>query len=222
VDRALFRQGGAREPGLMLSTRMHERVYDLPVVIEGAARVLAARPHGRLVLAGDGSLRPALERLALASLPRDRFQFVGRLSAPELASWLGRAEVYVSASRSDSTSQSLLEAMATGALPVVSDIEGNREWVAEAGVATGSEAEAEAREGAHARGAAWLFETGDTASLAAAIARALADPGRAAAVRERNAAVIAARGEWHANLARIEACFEALAAGRPLPPEEPS
>src|SRR5207247_5005295 len=112
VDRALFRQGGAREPGLMLSTRMHERVYDLPVVIEGAARVLAARPHGRLVLAGDGSLRPALERLALASFPRERFQFVGRLSAPELASWLARAEAYVSASRSDSTSQSLLAALA--------------------------------------------------------------------------------------------------------------
>jgi len=33
--------------------------------------------------------------------------------------------------------------------------------------------------------------------------------------------VIAARGDWHVNLARIEACFEALAHGRPLPTAEP-
>jgi len=35
--------------------------------------------------------------------------------------------------------------------------------------------------------------------------------------RARNASVIAARGDWHVNLARIEACFEALASGRALP-----
>jgi glycosyltransferase involved in cell wall biosynthesis len=38
-------------------------------------------------------------------------------------------EVYVSMSRSDSTSQSLLEAMAAGLLPIVSDIPGNRPWI---------------------------------------------------------------------------------------------
>jgi len=67
---------------------------------------------------------------------------------------------------------------------------------------------------------AWLFPPGDAAAMAAAIERALADPERAAAARARNAAVIAARGDWQTNLAHIEACFAALAAGRPLPQEE--
>jgi glycosyltransferase involved in cell wall biosynthesis len=209
VDRALFRPAASREAGLLLSTRMHEAVYDLETVIEGAARVLAARPETQLVIAGDGSRRAALERLAASRLPRARHRFVGRLGPAEMAGWLARAEVYLSASRSDSTSQSLLEAMAAGALPVVSDIEGNREWVQEG-----------AGEGEPDRGLARFFAPGDPGALADAIGRALADASWAGRARARNAAVIAARGDWHANLARIEACFEALAQGRPLPPAE--
>ena len=215
VDRSLFRPTATRERGLLLSTRMHEDIYDLPTVIEGAARVLAARPHAQLVLAGDGSRRPALERLAASRLPRARHRFVGRLGPAELAGWLARAEVYLSASRSDSTSQSLLEAMAAGALPVVSDIEGNREWVA-----YGEATNAGERRGPV--GLAQLFAPGDAAALAGAIERALDEPAWAERARARNAAVIAARGDWHANLARIEACFEALAHGRPLPPAGPA
>jgi len=207
VDRELFRPAPAREQGLLLSTRMHEDVYDLPAVIEGAARVLAARPEAQLVLAGDGSRREALERLAASRLPRARYRFVGRLGPAELAGWLARAQVYVSASHSDSTSQSLLEAMCAGALPVVSDIEGNREWV--------GEGEPEAT-----LGLARLFPPGDAGALASAIERALGDEAWAQRARARNTAVIAARGDWHVNLARIEACFEALAHGRALPPAE--
>src|SRR5439155_1728807 len=61
VDRSLFRPAAAREPGLLLSTRMHEDVYDLPRVIDAAARVLVARSDAQLVLAGDGSRRLARE-----------------------------------------------------------------------------------------------------------------------------------------------------------------
>ena len=201
VDRALFRPAASRERGLILSTRMHEHVYDLATVIAAAAPVLAARPEATLVLAGDGSLRSGLERLAAERLPPGRCRFVGRLTPQEMAGWLARAEVYVSASRSDSTSQSLLEAMAAGALPVVSDIAGNREWVGE---------------GDGAR----LFAVGDAAGLTRALLLSLAADAWAGAARARNAATIEARGDWHVNLARIEALFTALAAGRPLPPPE--
>ncbi len=201
VDRARFRPGAERERGLMLSTRMHEPVYDLETVIEGAAIVLAARPDAALVLAGDGSRRRALEQLAAARLPAGRYRFLGVLAPAELARWLARAELYVSASRSDSTSQSLLEAMAAGALPVVSDLAGNREWLGDG-------------EGGR------LFAPGEGAALARAVEAALADPAWAEAARARNASVIAARGDWHVNLARIEALFMALAAGRSLPPQE--
>ena len=145
-----------------------------------------------LVLTGDGSGRPALERRALERLPAGRYEFVGRVTPDQMADWLARAEIFLSASRSDSTSVSLLEAMASGAVPVVSDLEGNREWVTEG-------------EGAR------LFPVGEAAGLAAALERALDDEAWAARARERNRGVILERGSWPRNMARIEALFEALA-----------
>ena len=198
VDRARFAPAPARTPGLLLSTRMHEDVYDLPTLLRGVAPVLARTPGAELVIACDGSLRARLEREAAEILPAGRFRFVGRLDPAELAAWLGRADVYLSASLSDSTSLSLLEAMAAGALPVVSDIEGNREWVAD---------------GDGAR----LFACGDAAAVTRSLESSLADPAWAARARERNARVIAERGDWAVNFGRIEAAFEALVAGRPLP-----
>ncbi len=195
VDLARFAPGAAREPGLLLSTRMHEPVYDLPVLIEGVAPVLRRRAQARLVIAGDGGLRPALERLAARVLPPGRYAFVGRLAPEVLAGWLGRADVYLSASRSDSTSLSLLEAMASGAIPVVTDLEGNREWVLE---------------GDGAR----LFPVGDCSGLTRALEAALDDPRWAAQARARNRGVVAARGDWHLNMARIETVFATLAGER--------
>lgn len=198
VDRARFAPAAERQSGLLLSTRMHEPVYDIPVLLRAAAGVLARHPHAFLAVAGDGSLLARHERLAAELLPAGRWRFLGRLAPDEMASWLGRAEVYLSASLSDSTSLSLLEAMAAGAVPVVSDIEGNHEWVGD---------------GDGAR----LFACGDAASAGRALEAALADAAWREQARARNAAVIAERGDWHRNFARIEAAFEALAAGRPLP-----
>jgi glycosyltransferase involved in cell wall biosynthesis len=195
IDTTLFRPAPVREPGLLLSTRMHEPVYDLPTLLRGVAPVLAARPGARLVIAGDGRLRGALEELAARLIPPGRCQFVGRLEPDALAAWMGRAELYLSASRSDSTSVSLLEAMASGAVPVVSDLEGNREWV---------------RDGEGAR----LFTPGDASGCERAVAAALGDAAWRERARARNARVIGERGIWSHNLSRIEALFEALAAGR--------
>ena len=128
---------------------------------------------------------------------------MGRVSPDEMAGWLARAEVVISASHSDSTSQSLLESMASGTVPVVSDIEGNREWVSD---------------GDGAR----LFAPGDDAGCARAVLAALSDPAWCESARARNARVIEARGDWHVNLARIESWFAALASGRPLPAAEPA
>lgn len=196
VDRGRFRAAAAREPGLIASTRMHEPVYDLATVIEGAARAMAAHPGARLVIAGYGSRTAALEALAARRLPAGRWSFTGRLEPAAMADLLARAEIYVSASLSDSTSVSLLEAMAAGAAPVVSDLEGNREWV-------------------HHGDGAWMFAPGDAAGLAAALEGALADPSARQRARERNARVIAERGDAAVNFARIEALYATLAGARP-------
>ena len=183
----------AREPGLLLSARMHEPVYDLDTLIRGVAPFLARHPGARLVVAGDGSLRRAHEALAGELLPAGRWQFTGMLRPEELSGWLARADLYLSASRSDSTSVSLLEAMAAGTLPVVSDIEGNREWVAEG-------------EGAR------LFPVGDPAGLTAALERAAGPSAWAGEARARNRRVVEERGDQRRNLDRIEALLTDLVA----------
>ncbi len=198
VDRERFRPSAERTPGLLLSTRMHETVYDIPALLRGAAPVLQRRPETFLAIAGDGSLLGKHERLAGELLPQGRYIFLGRLSPTELAGWLGRAEICLSASLSDSTSLSLLEAMACGAIPVVSDIEGNREWVGP-------------DEGAR------LFPVGDVDAITRAVEAALGAPQWCEVARARNARVISQRGDWHVNFGHIEAAFDALATGRALP-----
>ena len=186
-----FRASGERRRGAILSTRMHEPVYDLPTLIEAAAIVLPRHPEVQLTIAGDGSLRGDLERRAAARLPEGRYRFLGRQSPETLAEWLASADLYVSTSLSDSTSLSLLEAMASGAVPVVSDIEGNREWV---------------KDGEGAR----LFPPGDAPALARAIEAALADEAWREAARAHNRAVVEARADWTRNMGQIESLFRQL------------
>jgi glycosyltransferase involved in cell wall biosynthesis len=56
-------------------------------------------------------------------------QFVGRLDAASQAGWYDRARWYLSLPTSDSVSVSVLEAMAHGCVPIVSDLPANRELV---------------------------------------------------------------------------------------------
>jgi len=55
--------------------------------------------------------------------------FISEVPHEQVADFLANSDVYVSTSLSDSTSVSLLEAMASQLPVIVTDIEGNREWV---------------------------------------------------------------------------------------------
>jgi glycosyltransferase involved in cell wall biosynthesis len=68
----------------------------------------------------DGLLSPSL---------RAKVQFLGGVSDEELLDHLQGASIFVSLSRSDGTSISLLEALACSLFPVISDITQNREWI---------------------------------------------------------------------------------------------
>ena len=195
VDLERWKPAAEREAGLLFSARMHEPVYDMPTVLRGAALELAADPSARLVIAGEGRGTPGLVRLAAQVLPEGRYRFTGRIGLDAMIEWLGRAEVCISASRSDSTSQSLIEAMACGAIPVVSEIDGNRPWV---------------RDGEGAR----TFAPGDVAGLGAALRAARSDAAWAAASRRLNRARVERDADAAVNMGRVERLFEALAAGR--------
>ena len=59
----------------------------------------------------------------------DRIRFVGKLPAAEQAQWYDRAQWYISLPQSDSVAVSVLEALAHGCIPLLSDLPANRERV---------------------------------------------------------------------------------------------
>jgi glycosyltransferase involved in cell wall biosynthesis len=76
-----------------------------------------------LVLAGDGSDRAGLEALAEELRIADRVKFLGWRNDPERLH--GSFDVFTMSSLSEGTSISLLESMASGACPAVTDVGGN-------------------------------------------------------------------------------------------------
>ncbi|HEV2427727.1 MAG TPA: glycosyltransferase family 4 protein, partial [Acidimicrobiales bacterium] len=90
------------------------------------------RPDWRLVVAGDGPERAALERRAAGDA---RVTFLGAVSDADKRRWLRRADVAVAPSvGGESFGLVVLEAMASGTPVVASDIDGYREAAGDAGV----------------------------------------------------------------------------------------
>jgi len=134
---------GTRQPGLFFANRALEPLYRPERVLEAFAAVARAWPEAQLVVAHDGSRRAALQAQAAALGLADRVRFVGRLAAQEQSRWYRAATWYLSLPGSDSVAVSVLEAMAHGCVPLLSDLPANRELVrdGENGLIVGDELE---------------------------------------------------------------------------------
>lgn len=114
----------------VISIRQLERLYNISLLIEAIPYCLD-RTSVKLefLIGGEGSQKGFLIRVAEKLKIADKVKFLGKLSQPELLHNLRNSDIYVSSSLSDSTSVSLLEAMACQLVPIVTDIPGNREWI---------------------------------------------------------------------------------------------
>jgi L-malate glycosyltransferase len=154
VDHDLFFPTGARvkrpagEPLRLFSNRTWEDQYGVDVLVDGLIRAGSTGLCFKAVLAGEGSMKLALQKKIRNSSISRQVQFVGRISQADLPDYYNEADVYLSASHVDGSSLSLMEAMSCGTVPLVSNIPSNREWV-EDGVS------------------GYLFEDGDDVQLAA-------------------------------------------------------
>ncbi|MCW5656391.1 MAG: glycosyltransferase [Burkholderiaceae bacterium] len=119
----------AKQARLCFASRGLEALYAPRRVLDVFAAIASVWPDAELVVANDGSLRAELERTAASAAWGQRARFVGRLGAVEQVQWYRRANWYLSLPASDSVSVSVLEAMAHGCVPVLSDLPANRELV---------------------------------------------------------------------------------------------
>lgn len=120
---------GQKQGRLFFSNRGLEPVYRPQRVLQLFAGIAADWPDAQLVVANQGSLLPQLQRQVAELGLADRVRFVGRLDADAQAGYYRRARWYVSQPASDSVSVSVLESMAQGCIPLLSDLPANRELV---------------------------------------------------------------------------------------------
>jgi glycosyltransferase involved in cell wall biosynthesis len=178
----------------VVSTRRLESLYNVETLVRTAAH-LNSEVHGlyRFMIVGDGSQRPSLERLADQGGVGESVDFAGTISEDEMKTRLKDAAIYVSCSTSDGTSVSLLEAMAAGCVPIVTDLPGNREWI-EDGVN------------------GILFSVGDAEALVHAVQSVAKRRSWWPKVRQRNRRIIEERALWRNNMAAVEDALRELAA----------
>jgi glycosyltransferase involved in cell wall biosynthesis len=117
---------------VVISTRaFYSSHYDVECLVKAVPFVLDDCSNVKFIVKGSGPQAHHLRNLAKQLGVVSHVYFVGLVPHHELAQYLRAADIYVSTSRVDSTSVSLLEAMACGVPPVVTNIPGNREWVRE-------------------------------------------------------------------------------------------
>jgi glycosyltransferase involved in cell wall biosynthesis len=133
---ALPPEPGPKDRWLFFANRGLEPLYRPERVLAVFAAVAAAQPEARLVMANDGSLAdslPAQARglgLSVGDIGEGcQVQFVGRLGGEAQDRWYARSRWYLSLPESDSVSVSVLEAIAHGCVPILSDLPANRELV---------------------------------------------------------------------------------------------
>ncbi len=184
------------EEVVLIHTRHFKTVYNFEQLLAALPPIFAALPAARFVFLSDGVLRPKVEARVRAMGLGDRVSFLGSRPLVEVASQLREADIFLTTSRSDGANISLLEAMAAGCFPVVTDIPATRQWL-----------------DAGAVGLAVPLDDAD--ALADAVVRAARDVALRRRAREVNRNVVLAKGLWEDNMRRSEEAFAEVVARFP-------
>jgi L-malate glycosyltransferase len=184
------REPDASRAPVILSTRAHEPLYNIAEIIDAQAIAVRARAGVRLIVAHGGSQTAALRTRAAAG--GASVEFAGFLDRSRFRDALAGAEVFVSVPSSDATSVALLQAMAAGAFPIVSDLPSQGEWI---------------RDGENGL----IVPLHQPPALAAAIERALGDAMLRRTAAEINRRIVEERGLNETQMAKMEALYRGLA-----------
>ncbi len=182
-------------PFILLSTRGWEPIYGVDVIARAFVKAARQRPELQLLMLGNGSQASLLRKIFTDGEVIQQVHFPGQVNQTELPMYFRTADLYVSASHSDGTSISLLEAMASGRPVLVSDIPGNRPWV-EPG-----------KQG-------WLFPDGDADALAQAILTARENHHLLPAISLAARQTAENRADWPENFQKLLAAYQFAMDGR--------
>jgi PEP-CTERM/exosortase A-associated glycosyltransferase len=187
---------GAEVIGFIGSFYDYEGLDDL---ITAMPRLVAARPHARLLLVGGGPMEAALRAQAGRSPVADAIRFVGRVPHREVERYYGLVDVLAYPRKKMRLTDLVtplkpLEAMAQGRLVAASDVGGHRELIRDGVTGT-------------------LFPPDDPAALADALAGLLADRSIWDARRAAGRAFVEKERDWASNIRRYEPVYHRLLHG---------
>jgi glycosyltransferase involved in cell wall biosynthesis len=197
VDEAFFEARRNRrrdlngQPLTILSNRNLLAIYNVSLLLRAIPMILKEEPKVRFVIAGDGPERENLEKKVNELNIGSAVQFLGRIPHEEMPNLLSEADIYVSTSLYDGTSISLLEAMACGAFPIVTEIPSNREWIVD-----------------NQNG--FLVPIDDEGILARKIIEAIRRPERMIEVSDKNRKVVQESARWETIISKTGRIYEGL------------
>lgn len=178
---------------VLLSARMWEPIYGVDLLVKAFVQAAQRLPNLRLIMLGDGSQRALIYRMLADAGFEGRVHFAGIVGNASLPDYYRSADLSISASHSDGSSVSLLEAMACGLPSVVTNIPGNMEWVTNG--QTG-----------------WSFADGAVEGLAQGIFTAVQHKDDLKSMGQTARDVVEVRADWNKNYPKmIEAYQMAIA-----------
>ena len=186
------RQVGFEEDFLIVHTRSWEPRYGVDIALEGFRLAQKETPNIRMFMLGGGSQIKKVKEFVEKHQLTERIHFCGYKKNQSLADYFQAADAYLSASHIDGSSVALMEAMACGCPPIVSDIPSNLEWVEDG------------KEG-------WVFQDSDSDHLAQKIIEAAANR-KSNIARGKNARKKAEKkADWRVNFKRLLETYEKIA-----------
>jgi glycosyltransferase involved in cell wall biosynthesis len=195
VDEAFLETGKGRKIELnkgsfiILSNRNLLPLYNVSLLVRAIPYVLKEEPKTKFIIAGDGSEKGNLESEVEQLNVSSSVQFLGRVLHQEMPNLLGQSDIYVSTSPHDGTSVSLLEALASGAFPVVTDIPSNREWISDGDNG-------------------FLVPKENENVLAKKIVEAIRDHRLLGEAHEKNRKIVEQRAYWRENIKKIAEFYQ--------------
>jgi len=116
---------------VFLSNRNLESLYNVGCILRAFGKIQRRYPEARLIVAGDGKQRGALEAEAV-ELGLRNTEFVGRVTPEEMSKLYWEADIYLNSSNIDNMPGSILESFSSG-LPVVTTDAGGIPYIVKDG-----------------------------------------------------------------------------------------
>lgn len=177
----------------VLSNRDFLSVYNIDTIIEAVPYVIERYPATNFILknsteTGESQLRELATKLNVLQ----NIKFINKkVEYNEMPKFLNDADIFISVPSSDSSSISLLEAMACGLPVIVSDLPANREWI---------------KDGWNG----YIVPVRDPEALADAIIQTLENKEQRELFGKRNQEIIIERADHEKHMLRMEELYESL------------